>query len=298
MAILLTAFVCTAGVSPAEQLGKEASQQQTSNRDDHAPAVPDEADLLFRDSLKELFPLTPDQNRKTLQESLDQERSSRLPAPAGLQTRSRSISLQPGAPIETVRLRRNYPSTIVFLDSTGQPWPIMSVVVGNDDWVEVHYDKESRGNVLTVTPKTYEANTSIILLLEPSVPVNLQLLIETQSSPDLQLTLRADCRGPKAVDPIVTQNYPDTVDKTLLDFLYGIPPAEAKSLPTDNPQVEGWILKESMYVRTPWPVVWPSFESTTANGNGETKMYAYKLPRFPQIQLAQDDGQPIFVTIE
>jgi intracellular multiplication protein IcmK len=269
---------------------------------EQAPAAPADdfaaGEQLFNEQLRQLLQLKPGQKRKVLEATIEDQRAGRLEPPTGLKTRSKTFSLKPGAPIQTVYLRPNYPTSIVVQDSTGQPWPITSAVVGNAEWITVQYPAEGTGNVLTIIPNTYEANAGLVMHLEPSVPVNLQLVISSTMTPDQQLTLRADRPGPHAAEPEVVVTQPDTVDRTMVDFLYGIPPAGAQRLTTDNPLVEGWELAGAMYVRAPFQVVWPNYAASTTNGDGETRMFAYKLPRAPQIQLAQDSGKPVFVNIE
>lgn len=290
----LAVGLALAGLAHAQ----EAAQPQKSVASTGAPAF-DEGERRFREGLERLFRLEPRQKRQVLERTIEDQRAGRLEPPKGLQTRSKTFSLKPGAPIETVYLRPDYPSTIVVLDATGQPWPIKSAVPGNGDWVSIQAPPEGPGNVLTLIPNTFEANTGLVMHLEPSIPVNLQLVISSSDTPDQQLTLRADRPGPKASEPEVHVDYaPESVDRLMIDILYGTPPSDAQRLVTDNPVVESWELAGLMYVRTPHQVVWPNFQASSTNGEGETRMYAYRLPRVPQIQLAPESGRPIFVTIE
>lgn len=256
------------------------------------------ADMLFEQSIRQLFPLSPNQKRGVRDENIEQQKAMRLDAPKELKTRSQKISLRPGASIPVIRLMANYPTTIVMQDVTGQPWPIKSVMAGNSEWLSLEYPEEGTGNILTIVPNTYEANAGVVMILEPSVPVQLQLMISSSETPDQQITLRADRPGPKAETPTVLTAYPDTIDNSMLDFLYGTPPSAAKRLTSNSSIIESWEYAGSMYVRTPLPVVWPSFQATVSSGEGETRMYAYRLPRFPQIQLLQQNGQPVFVDID
>lgn len=254
-----------------------------------------EEDRLFQESLLQFYPLKGEQKREVLKEEIYQQEQERLPLPPGaLQTKSAALSLKPGATIVSVTLRPNYPTTLVFLDATGQPWPIHEALSGNTEWVEVFVSKQAPGNLLTVIPKTYAGNVGLLTVLQPSTPVNLQLIIDTNATPDQQITLRADSRGPNAQSPTMTmQNYPDSTDPVLMNFLYGIPPDGAKPVFTDNDTVEAYRDGTTLLVRSPHQILWPSYQTIIQSGDGESTMYAYRMPPAPSILLEQPSGEPV-----
>lgn len=287
--LLLAFFDSALAVSPRSAIDLSSNATQYMS----------EEDRLFQESLLHIFPLTGPQKRQVLTEEIHQQEHERLPLPPGaLQTKSAALSLKPGATIVSVTLRPNYPTTLVFLDATGQPWPIHKALAGNPEWVEVFVSEQEPGNLLTVIPKTYAGNVGLLTVLQPAIPVNLQLVIDTNATPDQQITLRTDSRGPNAQSPVMTvQNYPDSTDQVLMNFLYGIPPDGAKPVIVDSDAVEAYRDGASLLVRSSHQILWPSYQTIMRSGDGETTMYAYRMPTASSLLLEQPSGEPISLEV-
>lgn len=252
----------------------------------------------FREAMKTLFPLETDQVKQTIIKTIEQEEATRLPAPENLQTKSRVVSLRPGATVQKVLLMPNYTSTLVFEDSTGAPWPVLSALPGNPNWVNIVHPKEGTGNIISMTSKVYSANMSMVVMLSPNVPLNLQIIINTKVTPDQQVTLRVDRPGPNAASPTVVHKEIITTDPTMLQLLYGIPPEGARRLAVSHTQIEGWLHQKTYYIRSPYKLLWPAFSEVNRTGEGETVTYVYKLPPEPSLLFSQASGDPLNVEID
>lgn len=259
---------------------------------------PDPSEQLFRESLKSLFPLSESQTEQVRDRELDHQRAKQLPVPKGIRAKSRPLSLKPGADIQPLFLRPDYPTTIVFQDATGEPWPVNSVLPGNDEMVGVTYPEKGPGNLISMVARTFTGNVGLLVVLKPNIPVNLQLIIDGEAVPDQQITFRTDRPGPNAAPPEVNKNYPDTTDPILMDFLYGVPPSGAKRMEADHPQVEAYTFQDSLLIRSPFNVLWPGFQNVMKSGNGESTMYVFKMSKQPSIIIDTQNGEPVSVNIE
>ena len=90
----------------------------------------EERSRIFEESVEKLLPVDPGEIR-TYIEKRDRVEGAAAPGPARMRTGTRQISAAPGAVPQVIRLTAGYSSTVMFQDATGEPWPVLSIVLGN-----------------------------------------------------------------------------------------------------------------------------------------------------------------------
>lgn len=88
-----------------------------------------EAQALFEESLRQMMPLDKEHIQEYRKRS-DQRERALLPVSPDLRTRTVRVTLEPGRAPVKVFTTANIATSLVFHDSTGQPWPITSVTNG------------------------------------------------------------------------------------------------------------------------------------------------------------------------
>lgn len=87
-------------------------------------------DRLLDESIDRLLPLEPGELKDFIHRR-DAVEGAVEPGPATMRMGTRSLSVTPAGTPQVVRLTAGYSSTLLFQDATGQPWPVLSVILGN-----------------------------------------------------------------------------------------------------------------------------------------------------------------------
>lgn len=110
------------GQTTNPQAGEKSPAQRDANREGKQEQ---DAQALFQESLRQMMPLSEEQIQEYRKWS-DQRDRALLPVSPTLSSRSVHVELEPGCAPVVVRTTANIATSIVFHDSTGQPWPITS----------------------------------------------------------------------------------------------------------------------------------------------------------------------------
>ena len=152
----------------------------------------------FADAVRNSVPLSPEQI-KTLHYLFDQSQraASAYPGvPPKPTSTSVIVNLSPGATPPVVRLSSGFVTSLVFLDSTGAPWPINAIDMGNPKSFNVEWNK--KGNTLLVQALDhYQSGNLAVMLKGLDTPVMLTLL-PGQNAVDYRVDLRVPGIGPEA----------------------------------------------------------------------------------------------------
>ena len=248
----------------------------------------------FSKVLKNLMPLSAVQIQ-TLRHMYETSKRAAA-ASAGTPPRSTSttvlVNLSPGASPPVIRLRAGFISSLIFLDSTGQPWPIQAYDNGDPDSFNIQWDqKNNPATLLVQSSGGYKSGNFAVMLKGNPTPVMLTM-IPGQRAVDYRVDLRVPGLGPNATMTMGT--LPSAVTPNLLDVLNGIAPASSKRLQVKGGDAEAWSLNGRMYLRTGLTVLSPSWISTMSSPDGT---HAYELMKAPVI-LASSQGRVIHLTIE
>lgn len=207
------------------------------------------------------------------------------------------VDISPGATPPVVRLSSGFVSSLVFLDSTGAPWPIKAYDLGdpksfNIQWSQAGGD-DSIDNTLMIQAITmYKVANLAVVLKGLNTPIMLTL-VPGQEVVDYRVDIRAPGMGPKARP--VYNSMPAGANSTLIDILNGVPPQKSKSLKVSGGNASAWLVDKTMYVRTDMTVVSPSWVSTMTGAEGGVS--AYELPQ-SSVVLALKDGKVNKLQIE
>ena len=231
----------------------------------------------FESSMGDTFPLTSDQIG-VIKKSFDKENSvlstPAVPNPAG-QTSTRNISLAPGSEIPVVRLAKGYISTLVFLDSTGQPWPVSNYSIGDPNSFNIQWDKES--NVLFVQPQfTYGHGNIGVRLAGSPTPIMLQLACG-RGEVDYRLDFTLPGDGPFAKPSEISYKDPSyQFDSYLSRFLDGKSVIGATPLKLVPNVGQAWLYHGQVVLRLNTAVISPKWLSYSSSSDG---MKVYKMAK-------------------
>lgn len=189
---------------------------------------------------------------------------------------SQMVNLSPGSTPPVIRLAQGFVSSLVFLDSTGAPWPISAYDLGDPTSFNIVWDKT--GNTLMIqASKLYNYGNLAVRLEGLNTPVMLTL-IPGQKVVDYRVDMRVQGFGPNAQMASMGENLPQTANKILLHILDGVPPDGSSRLIVSGGDARAWLLQNKMYVRTNLTVLSPAWLSTMTSGDG---MHAYELQKSP-----------------
>lgn len=188
---------------------------------------------------------------------------------------SQFVNLSTGATPPVIRLAQGFVSSLVFLDSTGAPWPIVSYDLGDPHSFNIAWDRS--GNTLMIqSNKLYTYGNLAVKLQGLNTPVMLTL-IPGQKAVDYRMDLRVQGYGPNAY-PTQTQSLPPSANSVLLNVLDGVPPPGSKLLDVTGGPAEAWEKDDRLYLRTRLKVLSPGWVSVMSSADG---MNAYEMSKTP-----------------
>ncbi len=249
-------------------------------------------ELAYQLMLEQAVPLSPDQIiqlRKML--DLTEQAAATSPTTPPLPVSSSAmVSLEPGSLPPLIRLASGFVSSIVFVDSTGAPWPIASYSMGNPNEFNLQWDDVS--NTLFIQSlQTYSHGNLAVRLADLNTPVMISL-VSGQKAVDYRVDLQVKGRGPNATAPIV----PSTVrnDRTLIDLLDGMPPKDSVKLQLTPDLGSAWTKGNTLYIRTQQTLLSPAWTNTVASADGTR---VYEMPKTPFV-LMSHQGNSISVELK
>jgi len=312
----------SAAETNVETVVEEVAEADASKRKQAAVSAEVEA---WKAALISALPLSPPEIEAAKSQQRDVEQASRpRDAPAQAASSAVAVSMQPGAKSPRITLLHGYVTAIEVLDSTGQPWPIVSAIQGDPKAVSVVVEGVNNtqqaqavpaqglidgtvaplsgiavasepmavtGNVLTVNPiGRFSATNLIVVLVGASRPISVVLIpIEATPTTVLQdrVTLLVDGFGP-AARPEPVRRY-DQLDagEDLRRVLVGQPPtAGAREILSGLPDgFRAWRNDDrQLWVRTSERVVSPAPLSAVLMGD----MRAYWLPWMPAVVVSSN----------
>lgn len=171
------------------QSADSASLPEESTQKTPAPSGSDlkkaqEAQALFEESLRQMMPLDKEHIQEYRKRS-DQRERALLPVSPDLRTRTVRVTLEPGRAPVKVFTTANIATSLVFHDSTGQPWPITSVTNGGPSSFQVLRPELPEGNLLNVMPiQGYATSTLVVTLENRDIPLVIRLESDSVRAPE------------------------------------------------------------------------------------------------------------------
>ncbi len=234
--------------------------------------------LAYEGMTQQLFPLSPEEIIRLKQMYHTQEYAKESPAgtPPKPTATSQIVNLSPGSTPPVIRLAQGFVSSLVFLDSTGAPWPISAYDLGDPTAFNIQWDKTSNTLMIQST-KLYTYGNLAVRLRGLNTPVMLTL-IPGQKAVDYRVDLRVQGYGPNAKTPTAEIGLPPSANDVLLHVLDGVPPPGSTRLTVSGGDARAWLLNEKMYIRTNLTILSPGWIGIMTSADG---MHAYEMQKSP-----------------
>lgn len=254
-----------------------------------------ESRTAFIQMVRNLLALSP-QQITTLRTMLDESQRavSLYPGvPPKPTSSSIMVSMSPGSTPPVIRLRLGYVTSLVFLDSTGQPWPVAGYDLGNPTAFNIQPNvPDGKSDMLLVQARDrYQQGNLAVMLQGENTPVMLTL-IPGQRAVDYRVDLRIPGVGPNGL--LVSNGLPQTENPMLLSFLDGTPPNGARVLTVEGAPAQAWDYDGRLYLRTRVDVLSPGW---IASMNSPDGTHVYELTKTPVV-LASERGAMIQLSIK
>lgn len=254
--------------APSEEQTLAMSEEDNKLIDDEA----------FEGVVRQSFPLDPEQiiHLKQLYQSNEFANASPAGTPPKPTATSQFVNLSPGSTPPVIRLSQGFVSSLVFLDSTGSPWPIHAYDLGDPAAFNIQWDKTS--NTLMIQAlKLYTYGNLAVRLRGLNTPVMLTL-IPGQKAVDYRVDLRVQGYGPHAQNMPMEEGLPPHANDVLLHVLDGVPPQGSQRLTVSGGDARAWILNDRMFVRTNLTILSPGWIGSMTSADG---MHAYEMQKAP-----------------
>lgn len=253
-----------------------------------------ESEEAFNSMMQQNMPLSPQQVVK-LKQMIDQsQRAAAMPAnvPPKPVSSTLMINLAPGATPPAIRLAQGYVTSLVFVDSTGSPWPIAAYDIGDPRTTSIQWDGKS--NVLLIQASApYGDSDLVIRLVGMPTPVTLALVLG-QRVVDYRTDIHVSGFGPNSKDLPTGTSLPNSANQVLLGVLDGIAPPGSRQLTVKGGDCLAWLLGDKMYLRTRLTVLSPGWVGRMVSPDG---MIAYEIQKSSSVLVSQY-GQPIELKLE
>ena len=273
----------------------QPASQQTKMINEEAFGNTPTARAAFTRVIRSLIPMDPNQI-VTLRSLFDQSQQAVTQYP-GVPPKPTSssimVNLSPGATPPVIRLRQGYVTSLVFLDSTGQPWPIVGYDLGDPRSFNIQpAAPDGKSNMLIIQSLVrYEQGNLAVMLKDQSTPVMLTL-IPGQRAVDYRVDLRIPGVGPNAL--LLTEGMPSAENPVLLNFLDGTAPDGAKLLEVKGPPAQAWEYHGKLFLRTRVTILSPGWLATMSSPDGT---HVYEMMATPVI-LASERGQMVQLSVK
>ena len=258
-----------------------ADARKAKSDDGDAMNAQDEAmieELAFDGVKQQLFPLSPEQTvrvKKWYHEDEYAQATSPETPPKPTAT-SQFVNLSPGSTPPVIRLSQGFVSSLVFLDSTGAPWPIAAYDLGDPNAFNIQWDKVSN-TLMIQASKLYTYGNLAVRLRGLNTPVMLTL-IPGQKAVDYRVDLRVQGYGPNAKQMPMEASLPASANDVLLHVLDGVPPNGSTRLTVSGGDAQAWLLNNKMFVRTSLTILSPGWIGSMTSADGT---HAYEMHKSP-----------------
>nr|WP_242602248.1 DotH/IcmK family type IV secretion protein [Legionella nagasakiensis] len=266
---------------PPSAVKPDVGQKETDSTSSSSMSPPDKEvfdELAYEGVTEQLFPLSPEQtiHLKQMYETSEFAKESPVGTPPKPTATSQIVNLSPGSTPPVIRLSQGFVSSLVFLDSTGAPWPIGAYDLGDPSAFNIQWDKTSNTLMIQAT-KLYTYGNLAVRLRDLNTPVMLTL-IPGQKAVDYRVDLRIQGYGPNAKNLPTEIGIPPSANDLLLNVLDGVPPPGSTRLTVSGGDARAWLLNERMYVRTNLTILSPGWIGSMTSADG---MHAYEMQKSP-----------------
>lgn len=250
-------------------------------------------DEAFKELLNKTFPLRPDQI-VTLHKNYDAEQLAiNTPANAPPQPVSSTLTvdLSPGATPPIIRLATGFVTSIVFVDSTGQSWPVADFSLGNPTGFNIKWDNKTN-TLFLQSKKDHLTGNIAVRLADLDTPVMFSI-VTGQKEVDYRVDVQVPGIGPNSDMPVIESATSGGSAQYLLSALDGIPPSGSIELRVAKDYGRAWTYNGKMLFRTKLTVLSPAWSATVSSPDGTR---VYELVQTPLI-LASQNGKTVKIEL-
>lgn len=254
----------------------------------------EESTEAFNSLMQKNMPLTPEQVIKLRQYiDMSQRAASIAPTvPPKPVSTTLMINLAPGTTPPAIRLAQGYVSSLVFVDSSGSPWPVASYDIGDAKANTIQWDGKS--NIMLVQAiAPYSDSNLVVRLVGLPTPITLEL-VSGQRVVDFRADIHVSGIGPNTKDLPTGVNLPESANQLLLNVLDGVAPPGGKLLTVTGGECQAWLMGDKMYLRTRLTVLSPGWIGKMVSPDGTN---AYEIQKSSSVLVSQY-GEPIELKIE
>ena len=260
-----------------------------------AELSPDEmkSALAFDQLVQDVLPLSPDQIKR-LHKYYDMtlEAKATTPnAPPTPQFSSIHVNLDPGSSPPVIRLSAGFVTSLLFVDSSGEPWNIAAYSIGDPQSFNIQWDQKSNA-MFVQSMKQYSHGNLAVRLNNLDTPVMITL-VSGQRQVDFRVDLQVPGRGPNAKAPVVETTITANVNPILLNILDGVPPLDSIKLGISGGPGEAWLNDNKIYFRTRLTVLSPAWLATVSSADGT---HVYELMVTPYI-MGSENGKTVNIKV-
>lgn len=251
-------------------------------------------DQAFKDLLDRISPLNPEQiveMRK--QQDRTQRAVATMPdAPPRPVSSTLTVDLSPGANPPVIRLGFGFVTSIVFVDSTGQSWPIADYNLGDPKHFNINWDKKT--NTLFMQSTTpYNNGNLAVRLATLNTPIMISL-VSGQKEIDYRVDVQVPGRGPNALTQVIGDSLPTAPNPLLLNVLDGIPPPGSQELEVCGGCGRAWLYKGKLIFRSQLMLLSPAWLATVSSLDGTR---VYEMNPTPLL-VASHNGQTVKIVLK
>lgn len=226
-----------------------AESRQAMLRSVPAPLTPpiEGSQYVFNTMLQQNMPLTPQQVVKLHQQIDISQRAAATPplVPPKPVSTTLMINLAPGTTPPAIRLALGYVTSLVFVDSTGSPWPIAAFDIGSPKSVNMQWDGKS--NILLIQAVTsYSYGDMVVRLVGLPTPITLEL-VSGQRVVDYRVDLHISGIGPNTKELPTDSLLPSSANTLLLSVLDGVAPPGSRTLIVRGADCQAWLLGDKIF---------------------------------------------------
>ncbi len=247
----------------------------------------------FDSMVQNQLPMTPDQIQRLRQ--LFNETQFAAASTPGTPPRpvatSQLVNLAPGSTPPVIRLAQGYVTSLVFIDSTGAPWPIANYDIGNPTAFNIQWNKTD--NTLMIQATTLYTYGNLAVRLQGLATPVMITLIPGQRAVDYRVDLRIQGMGPNAA-PIPVIGLPGTANPELLGVLDGVPPTGSAEIKVCGGGAQAWVRGDLLFVRTHYTILSPGWTATMSSADGT---HAYQMSKAPLL-LVSENGKVVQLKLE
>ena len=199
-----------------------------------------------------------------------------------------TIPMDPGTKPLVVKTALGNVTTLNFIDTTGQPWPIERMAwAGDFDIIETELDDDDYENTLRIMPRSEYARGNISIdLLDLKTPII--MIIETDRD---SIHYRYDAIvpdfGPFAKTPLIQQGITLAAGRPdISSILQGIIPGAAQRMTVSGAdgRTTAYSLNGMTYLRTPLTLLSPGWSQSVSSADG---MRVYEIQNTPIVLLSE-----------